>query len=190
MKSGPSSGGPRGLITAVFEVSYHDADGEIHRDMLERRPPWSDSLSQELQHDTELQGTQRVWQMLLRKVHGAFKISLLILSGMGSADRLCTSDNSGVRPPLGYEPARLSSMRLALASATCAEAGEKTGTSSSRGAMAFPQAYRGVTLKKKREKRERIDCLALLNVSRTMSKFTSKFTVARMWKRLEEGAVL
>lgn len=60
---------------------------------------------------------------------------LLILSGTGTADRLCTSDNSGVRPPLGYEPARLSSMRPALARATCAEAGENTGTSSLTGAM-------------------------------------------------------
>lgn len=68
--------------------------------------------------------------------------SLLILSGMGTADRLCTSGKSGVRPPFGYEPARLSSRRLALASATCAEPGEKTGTSSFRGAMAFMHVQR------------------------------------------------
>lgn len=89
--------------------------------------------------------------MFLLRVNVVSKISLLILSGMDTADRLCTSDNSGVRPPLGYEPARLSSMRLALASATPAEAGEKTGTSSSRGAMALVQVYRGTMVKTEKE---------------------------------------
>lgn len=74
--------------------------------------------------------------MFERMRNNAPRIYLLVLSGMGSADRLCTSDNSGVRPPSGYEPARLSSIRLALARATCAESGEKTGTSRLRGAIA------------------------------------------------------
>lgn len=76
------------------------------------------------------------------------RICLLILNGTGTADRLCTSANSGVRPPWGYEPARLSSRRPATARATRAEAGENTGTSSLRDAMAPVHVQKGLSFKK------------------------------------------
>lgn len=76
------------------------------------------------------------------------RICLLILNGTGTADRLCTSDKSGVSPPWVYEPARLSSRRPATARATRAEAGENTGTSSLRDAMAPVHAQKGLSFQK------------------------------------------